>query len=99
MKVTRKFRLKLMTWWGKPCSLSLIMQGLTRDLLADMPTAVCASLLPVLQSMVDGGMCKCSGYVAKVKVALQRHNFWIDEVEQYTWRYNIIVHILQEEDG
>ena len=60
-------------------------------------TAVCESLLPVLQSMAGGGMCKCSSYVAKV--ALQRHNFWIDEVEQYTRRYNIIVHILQEEDG
>ena len=61
--------------------------------------AVCASLLPVLQSMAGGGMCKCSGDVAKVKVAMQRHDFRIDEVEQYSGRDNIMVHELKEEDG
>ena len=70
-----------------------------RDILKDMMTTVCASLWPVLQRMA-GGICKCTGGdVAKVKVALQRHDFRIDEVEQYCRRDNIVVHGLQEEDG
>ena len=37
----------------------------------DITRAVCASLLPVLQSMAGGMLCKCSGDAGKVKVALQ----------------------------
>ena len=76
--------------------------GMDREMLADITRAVCASILPtlpVLQSMAGGVMCKCSGDVAKVKVALQRHDFRIDEVEQYSRRDNIVAHGLKEDDG
>ena len=70
--------------------------GVDRSLLADITRAVCASLLPVLQSMAGGMLCKCSG---KVKVALQKHDDRLDEIEQYSRRDNIVAHGLPEQDG
>ena len=52
--------------------------GVDRSLLADITRAVCASLLPVLQSMAGGMLCKCDA--GKVKVALQKHDNRLDEI-------------------
>ena len=46
--------------------------GVDRSLLADITCAVCASLLPILQSMAGSMLCKCSGDAGKVKVALKK---------------------------
>ena len=73
--------------------------GVDRSLLADITRAVCASLLPVLQSMAGGMLCKCSGDAGKVKGALQNHDNRLDEIEQYSRRDNIIAHGLPEQDG
>ena len=43
--------------------------------------------------------CKCSGDTGKVKVALQKHDNRLDEIEQYSRRDNIVVHGLPEQDG
>ena len=51
--------------------------GVDRSLLADITRAVCASLLPVLQSMVGGMFCKCSGDAGKVKVARSTSPGWL----------------------
>ena len=73
--------------------------GVDRSLLADITRAVCASLLPILQSMAGGMLCKCSGDAGKVKVALQKHDDRLDEIEQYSRRDNIVAHGLPEQDG
>ena len=70
--------------------------GVDISLLADITHAVCASLLPVLQSMAGGMFYKCKG---AGKVVLQKHDNRLDEIEQYLRRENIVVHGLPEHDG
>ena len=43
--------------------------------------------------------CKCSGDAGKAKVALQKHDNRLDEIEQYSRRDNIVVHGLPEQDS
>ena len=49
--------------------------------------------------MAGGMLCKCSADAGKVKVALQKHDNRLDEIEQYSRRDNIVVHGLPEQDG
>ena len=84
---------------GKAMELVPDRAGVDRSVLADITRAVCASLLPVLQSMAGDMFCKCSGDAGKVKVALQKHDNRLDDIEQYSRRDNIVAHGLPEQDG